>query len=498
MAGARCPTNRDPRFWNRLYRNNGDGTFTDVTRKGGRARPLLRHGVAVGDYDNDGHPDLYVTNYGRNILYHNNGDGTFTDVTEKAGVGGGGWSSSGVLRRLRSRRPARPDRLALPRLGLPQEPLVRRRVAQLPRLLSPGDVPARHAPSSTTTTATARSRMCRKRRASADVPGNGLGIAFNDFDRRRLAGHPGGQRRVAAATLPQQSRRHFHRSRACRQGSPTTKTASRSPGMGIAFEDYDNDGWPDVFIGNLANQKYALYKNRKGHVRICHPFDRSRRDQHDCIRPGARTSSITTTTAGRTCWWRRATSWTTSSRRSRRCATWSRSADAQRERPVRGCLGDIGRRLSGSPWPPAALRSAISITMASWTSRSIAWMAMRWFCAIPGNGNNWITIDPVGTQATATGSAHALRSSPSPGIHQYATVNRRAAISRPAISGCISAREQTSSPGRWKSPGRAGGPASWRTLAGNQILKVREIPTNDIDVRSVLLTRCLRDLPILP
>jgi hypothetical protein len=51
-------------------------------------------GVAVGDYDNDGYPDLYVTSYGKNILYHNNGDGTFTDVTAKAGVAGGGWSVS--------------------------------------------------------------------------------------------------------------------------------------------------------------------------------------------------------------------------------------------------------------------------------------------------------------------------------------------------------------------------------------------------------------------
>jgi len=54
----------------------------------------LRHGVAVGDYDNDGYPDLYVTSYGKNILYHNNGDGTFTDVTAKAGVAAGGWSES--------------------------------------------------------------------------------------------------------------------------------------------------------------------------------------------------------------------------------------------------------------------------------------------------------------------------------------------------------------------------------------------------------------------
>src|SRR6202158_5678580 len=87
----------DPRYWNRLYRQNRDGSFTDVTEQAGLADAgdgNYGMGVAVGDYDNDGFPDLYVTSYGRNILYHNNGDGTFTDVTAKAGVGGGGWSVS--------------------------------------------------------------------------------------------------------------------------------------------------------------------------------------------------------------------------------------------------------------------------------------------------------------------------------------------------------------------------------------------------------------------
>jgi hypothetical protein len=79
-----------------LYHNNGDGTFTDVTEKAGvSAAGLYGQGVAVGDFDNDGYPDLYVTGYGHAILYHNNRDGTFTDVTEKAGVSDkGGWSTS--------------------------------------------------------------------------------------------------------------------------------------------------------------------------------------------------------------------------------------------------------------------------------------------------------------------------------------------------------------------------------------------------------------------
>jgi hypothetical protein len=79
---------------NHLYHNNHDGTFTDVTEKAGLAHSGWGQGVCVGDYDNDGYEDLFVTYYGKNVLYHNNGDGTFTDVTEKAHVAGNGaWST---------------------------------------------------------------------------------------------------------------------------------------------------------------------------------------------------------------------------------------------------------------------------------------------------------------------------------------------------------------------------------------------------------------------
>ena len=84
-----------------LYHNNHDGTFTDVTEKAGVSNDRWGFGAAVGDYDNDGWPDLYVTNYGKNRLYHNNHDGTFTDVAEKAGVAVSGaqpvWSSGATF-----------------------------------------------------------------------------------------------------------------------------------------------------------------------------------------------------------------------------------------------------------------------------------------------------------------------------------------------------------------------------------------------------------------
>ena len=71
---------------NRLYKNNRDGTFTDVTEKAGLLRTGWASGVAVGDYNNDGFDDLFVTYWGQNVLYRNNGDGTFTDVTKEAGL----------------------------------------------------------------------------------------------------------------------------------------------------------------------------------------------------------------------------------------------------------------------------------------------------------------------------------------------------------------------------------------------------------------------------
>lgn len=81
---------------NSLLKNDRDGTFTDVTDKAGVPGGTFGMGVAVGDYDNDGLPDLFSTAYGRCLLYHNNDNGTFTDVTEKAGVATPGWTTSAV------------------------------------------------------------------------------------------------------------------------------------------------------------------------------------------------------------------------------------------------------------------------------------------------------------------------------------------------------------------------------------------------------------------
>jgi len=93
-AKGSIPQKSGPHDWNRLFHQKLDGTFEDVTEKAGLQGTGYGMGVAVGDYDNDGYEDLYVTAHGGNKLYHNNGNGTFTDVTEQAGAGGSGWSTS--------------------------------------------------------------------------------------------------------------------------------------------------------------------------------------------------------------------------------------------------------------------------------------------------------------------------------------------------------------------------------------------------------------------
>ena len=129
MPAGRQPDKSDPQYWNRLYHQNADGTFADVTEKAGlTGMPQNRYGmgVAVGDYDNDGFADLYVTNYGGNTLYRNNGDGTFTDVTDPGRRRGRRLERQRRLLRLRQRRPARSVRHALRGVDVSEQPLLRR------------------------------------------------------------------------------------------------------------------------------------------------------------------------------------------------------------------------------------------------------------------------------------------------------------------------------------------------------------------------------------
>ena len=257
MAKGAIPQKSGPEYWNRLYHQKKDGTFEDVTEKAGLQGIGYGMGVAVGDYDNDGYEDLYVTAYGGNRLYHNNGNGTFTDVTVASGTGGSGWSTSAawmdvdndglldlvVLRYLKwdfddvfcgehrdgYRAYCHPD------LFQPISPLVFHNDGK-------GHF----------------SEVSAK--VGLDKPGKGLGISLADYDRDgkldvfvandsmlEFLYHNKGDGTFEETALPAE---------VAVDGDGKTYA-----GMGVDFADYNNDGLPDLVITNLANQKYALYQN---------------------------------------------------------------------------------------------------------------------------------------------------------------------------------------------------------------------------------------------
>ena len=252
----------DPRFWNRLYRNNGDGTFTDVTEQAGVKGHSYGMGVAVGDYDNDGHPDLYVTNFGENILYHNNGDGTFTDVTQKAGVAGGGWSASACF--VDYDRDGFLDLVVSRYLEWDFSQNIYcgkkkpgSRAYCHPNVFQPIAHLVYH--NNRDGTFTEVSKKC----GFASSLGKGLGIAFSDFD---LDGWP--DIFIANDSFPQQLFQNNGDGTFKEVGLPTGVSydgdGSLFAGMGLDFQDYDNDGWPDVFVNALAEEGYALFRNNQG------------------------------------------------------------------------------------------------------------------------------------------------------------------------------------------------------------------------------------------
>jgi hypothetical protein len=249
----------NPRYWNRLYRQNKDGSFTDVTEASGLANAGLGNygmGVAVADYDNDGFPDLFVTNYGKNILYHNNGDGTFTDVTAKAGVAGGGWSVSAgffdydndghldlfVTRYMewdtkRSKACGGAWRTYCP----------------------PAEFPA-------TTNLLYRNRGdgtfedVSQKSGIAAKKGRALGVAFADYD------DDGFMDFFVANDGMQQYLFHNNGNGTFTEcglecGAGLTADGKPMSGMGVVFQDYDNDGRPDIVVTVLPRENYTVFRN---------------------------------------------------------------------------------------------------------------------------------------------------------------------------------------------------------------------------------------------
>ncbi|HVW85802.1 MAG TPA: CRTAC1 family protein [Bryobacteraceae bacterium] len=263
IAGSGASFDRNnPRYWNRLYRQNKNGAFTDVTQAAGLANAGEGNygmGVAVADYDNDGYPDLYVTSYGRNILYRNNGNGTFTDVTAKAGVAAGGWSVSAGF--FDYDNDGKLD-LFVTRY-MDWNPRSNKPCGVSPRVYcSPSEFPAianilyRNRGDGTFEDVSHRSGIDAKK-------GKALGVAFADYDDDGFS-----DVFVANDGMEQFL---FHNNgngtfteKALEAGVALTDDGSRVSGMGVDFRDYDNDGRPDIVITDLAKQNYALYRNDGG------------------------------------------------------------------------------------------------------------------------------------------------------------------------------------------------------------------------------------------
>ena len=262
MPRGAAPDKSDPRFWNRLYRNNRDGTFRDVTETAGLQGRLYGMGVATGDYDNDGNVDLLVTNLGGNILYHNNGDGTFTDVTAKAGVGGSGWCTGACF--VDYDRDGRLDLIVTRYVEWDFSANVfcgehkpGYRAYCHPDQFNAISYLVFH--NNGDGTFTDVSKKC----GIAGSPGKGLGIAINDFD-----GDGWPDVFVANDSVPEQLFRNNHDGTfsevALMSGLAYDQNGHVFAGMGADFGDYEGSGWPAVFVNALANQKYKLFRNVKG------------------------------------------------------------------------------------------------------------------------------------------------------------------------------------------------------------------------------------------
>jgi hypothetical protein len=244
---------------NALYKNNRDGTFTDVTEKAGVAAGGYGQGVAVGDYDGDGFPDLYITQYGRSILYHNNGDGTFTDVTEKAGVAAPGWSSSAVwfdydndgrLDLFVGRFADFSKELNKP-CGIHQDGRLH---YCIPKVYSPMPSWLFHNNGDGTFTDVSKAS------GIASHLGKAWGVVATDINDDGLMDLWVSNDTVPNFLFVNRGKGRFDEI-ATTAGVAYSDAGRARSGMGLDSADFDNDGWMGLFVANLDREMFSIYKN---------------------------------------------------------------------------------------------------------------------------------------------------------------------------------------------------------------------------------------------
>jgi hypothetical protein len=251
------PAKTGPQYWNRLFHQKSDGTFEDVTEKAGLQGTGYGMGVAVGDYDNDGYEDLYVTAYGGNKLYHNNGDGTFTDVTEKAGVAGSGWSTGAAWVDLDN--DGLLDLVVLRYLQWDFADIFCGEHREGYRSYCHPDTFPAIAPLVFHNDGNGHFTEIAQKFGLAK-PAKGLGIAVADYDRDGNIDLFFANDSMIEFLYHNKGHGLFEETGLAAQVAVDGDGRTYA-GMGVDFADYNNDGWPDLVVTDLANQRYALYKN---------------------------------------------------------------------------------------------------------------------------------------------------------------------------------------------------------------------------------------------
>jgi enediyne biosynthesis protein E4 len=246
---------------NALYRNNRNGTFTDVTLKAGVPGNAYGMGVAVGDYDGDGLPDLFVTQYPNSILYHNNGDGTFTDVTAKAGVGCPGWATSAVW--FDYDNDGRLDLFVCRFADFDKGKNVfcgghgpGERYYCKPNVFQP--MPSWLFHNNGDGTFTDVSHVS----GIANSLGKAWGVVAADINNDGKLDLFVGNDTAPNSLFVNQGNGRFSDDGLLAGVAYNPFGVARS-GMGVDAADYDQDGWMDLFVANVDHEMYSLYHNNK-------------------------------------------------------------------------------------------------------------------------------------------------------------------------------------------------------------------------------------------
>ena len=246
---------------NALYKNNRDGTFTDVTEKAGVGGGAFGMGVAVGDYNNDGNADLFVTAYGKCTLYRNNGNGTFTDVTEKAGLTTPGWTTSAVWFDYDNDGFLDLFVCSFVDYGVNKhifcgDNKLGRHYYCIPRVFKPTSSYLYHNNGDGTFTETGHGTDIAK------ALGKGLGVVATDINNDGLMDLFVANDTVQNFLFVNRGNGKWDEIGLASEVGYSANGQPRS-GMGVDSADFDGDGWQDLFVSNVDQEMYSLYHNNK-------------------------------------------------------------------------------------------------------------------------------------------------------------------------------------------------------------------------------------------